>query len=159
MGRHWVCRGEIDTARRKAPGPALWRTCLWRGNLGRLPPLTSSGGCFSRPGAPAAGDSDWCPNRPRVQSPAGPGRARCETPPACCPPCTQPAIPLAGCALSWRRSTEQGWQGRGVARVAGRQNAAIPAGSRAAKKMTGSLFEAGNRHSHHNIKLKPSPSR
>ena len=47
----------------------------------------------------------------------------------------------------------QGWQGRGVARVAGRQNVATPAGSRVAKKMTGSLFESKNHHSHHNIRL------
>ena len=35
----------------------------------------------------------------------------------------------------------QGWQGRGVARVARRQNVATPpGGSRVAKNMTGSLF-------------------
>ena len=38
----------------------------------------------------------------------------------------------------------QGWQGRGVARVAGRQKVATPAGSRVAKKMTGSLLESKN---------------
>ena len=36
---------------------------------------------------------------------------------------------------------QDGWQGRGVAPVAGGQNVATPAGSRIAKKMTGSLFE------------------
>ena len=51
--------------------------------------------------------------------------------------------------INWR----QGWQGRGVARVAGRQNVATPAGSRVAKEMTGSLFESKNHHSHHNIRL------
>ena len=56
----------------------------------------------------------------------------------------------------------QGWQGRGVPRVAGRQNVATPAGSRVAKKMTGWLFESKNHHSRHNIGLEvlePSPSR
>ena len=54
----------------------------------------------------------------------------------------------------WREAgRRQGWQGRGVARVAGRQNVATPAGSRVAKKMTGSLFESKNHHSHHNIRL------
>uniref|UniRef100_A0A7S0MVI1 Uncharacterized protein n=1 Tax=Cryptomonas curvata TaxID=233186 RepID=A0A7S0MVI1_9CRYP len=35
---------------------------------------------------------------------------------------------------------EQGWQGRGVAGVAGRQKVATPAGSRGAAKKSGSLF-------------------
>ena len=52
-----------------------------------------------------------------------------------------------------RSHAGQGWQGRGVARGAGRQNVATPAGSRVAKKMTGSLFESKNHHSHHNIGL------
>ena len=45
-----------------------------------------------------------------------------------------------------------------VGRVAGRQNAATPAGSRAANKMTGSLFESKNYCSHLSIGLEPSPS-
>ena len=43
--------------------------------------------------------------------------------------------------------------------AAGRQNhVATLAGSRVAKKITGSLFESKNRHSHHNIGLEPSQS-
>ena len=41
----------------------------------------------------------------------------------------------------WGLAWIQGWQGRWVARVAGRQNVATPAGSRVATKRTGSLFE------------------
>ena len=43
-----------------------------------------------------------------------------------------------GCAAA---TTAAFWQGRWVARVAGRQNVATPAGSRVATKRTGSLFE------------------
>ena len=57
----------------------------------------------------------------------------------------------AACALG--ASCAQGWQGCGVARVAGRQNVATPGGSRVAKKRTGSLFESRNHHSHQNIGL------
>ena len=56
------------------------------------------------------------------------------------------------------RSRSQGWHGRRVARVAGRQNVATPAGSLVDEKMTGSPFESENRHSHHNIGLELSPS-
>ena len=47
--------------------------------------------------------------------------------------------------------SRQGWQGRWVARVAGRQNVATSgsAVSRVAEKMMGSLFESKNHHSHH----------
>ena len=58
--------------------------------------------------------------------------------------------PLGCCAMASPISFSgwQGWQGRGVARVAGRQNAATPAGPLTAKKMTGSLFEPKNHPSH-----------
>ena len=57
----------------------------------------------------------------------------------------------------------QGWQGRGFARVTGDRvegRLATPAGSRVAKKMTGSLFDSKNHHTRRKLKigLEPSPS-
>ena len=40
----------------------------------------------------------------------------------------------------WPRAADQDWQGRWVARVAGRQKVATPSGSRGGAKTPGSLF-------------------
>ena len=50
-------------------------------------------------------------------------------------PATDPFAPAPRRPSPHRHSDGQGWQGRGVARVAGRQNVATPAGSRVAKKI------------------------
>ena len=75
------------------------------------------------------------------------------------PAVISPAQPCLIRSREARARHWQGWLGRGVARIAGRQDVATPAGSRAAEKMTGSFFESQNRRSHHNIGLDPPPSR
>ena len=91
--------------------------------------------------------------------PRSPPRARCPSPPhpasrgrhrgrqsrlACRPRRLPRRHPLSLPPL-------QGWEGCGVARVAGCQSATTPTGSRVTKEMTGSLFEPKNHRAHHNI--------
>ena len=70
------------------------------------------------------------------------------------PSFSKPHSPLLyAAAMSVQRGVEgaQGWQGRGVARVAGRQNVATRRGRGSQKKRSGPLFESKSHHSHHNI--------
>ena len=98
-------------------------------------------GARLRPGpkAPPPPPPPWASNPSPAADPFAPAPRR---------PSPQPGPPHC-------HSDGQGWQGRGVARVAGRQNVATPAGSRVAKKMTRSLFESKNHNSHHTIGLEP----
>ena len=69
--------------------------------------------------------------------------------------------PIGSAHSAQRRQGRPGLAGsRGRSgRGAPKKNVATPAGSRVARKMTGSLFESKNHHLHHNIGLGHLPSR